>query len=87
MPEANVTRTSTEFSLTWADSNPALFVDKLRAFQTEYPVTIWRHYIDLGRTGFVTFTASRRAVPYDSMTDYLADGRGNVFLRETGQHA
>lgn len=77
-----VSRIDTEFNLNWADANPELFAQAVRAFQTKTPVTHWAHHVDLSRECYITLIAVRRAQPFDSVKDYLADDKR--YLRETG---
>ena len=65
---ADVSRTETEMNLGWAESNPELFVQAVKAFQAKTPAAQWTHRIDLSRVGFVTLTAIRR----DSVIEFPA---------------
>lgn len=82
MPHDSVTRTEREMSLGWATANPALFVQSIKDFQSEAPITDWRHYVDLSRNHFMKLIAVRRDKPFDSVTDYVMDDK--LYLRETG---
>jgi hypothetical protein len=81
-PHPLCTRTETEMSLVWGENHPALFVEAVKRFQDETPITHWRHHVDLGRKGFITLIASRRPQPFESVQDYLKDG--GPFLQEIG---
>lgn len=80
----NVSQTETEFNLGWADNNPELFAQAVRAFQTKTPITHWRHHVDLSREGFITLMAYRRAQPFNTVRDYLAVEK--LYLKETGHY-
>jgi hypothetical protein len=82
----NVSRTETEFNFVWAENNPELFAQGVKAFQTKTPITHWQHFVDLGRAGFITLIAVRRPQPFESVQDYLNHGRlqGETFLSEIG---
>jgi len=87
MPHDSVTRTETEMNKGWAEANPELFVRSVFDFQANTPVTHWRHFVDLGRPGYVTLIAVRRDKPFADRSAYLADGArdGLTFLKETGR--
>lgn len=84
MPHDSVTRTSREVNLGWAENNPQLFVQTVKSFQAETPITHWQHFIDLSRNGYVTFHANRRETPFLDTKEYLAHSSGNRFLKEIG---
>lgn len=79
----NVTRIEIEMNLGWAQDVPHLFVQSIAEFQNKTPITHWRHYVDLGRNGFISLMAERREKPFDSVKDYLADDKR--YLREIGR--
>lgn len=82
MPHDSVTRTEREMSLGWAAANPALFVQSIKTFQTECPITHWRHHVDLSREHFMKLIAVRRDKPFASVTDYVMEDK--LYLREIG---
>ena len=55
-----ITRSDIQMNLGWARNNPGLFVEKVIGFQEEFPVTDWRHEIDLSQKATVILTAHRR---------------------------
>ena len=81
MPHESVTRAEREMSMGWAKANPALFIQSVEDFKNDYPITDWRHYVDLSRNHHMKLIAVRRAEPFASVEDYVM-ARG--YLTETG---
>lgn len=84
MPHDSVSRADRDMSLNWATANPELFVQSVKDFQNEYPITHWQHHVDLSRQHFMKLIAVRRAKPFDSVTDYVMDDK--LYLKETGYY-
>lgn len=82
VPTPETSRIETEMSLGWAQANPALFVASVKAFQTNHPITDWRHHVDLSREHMMTLIAVRRDKPFASVTDYVM--HPSAYLNETG---
>ena len=82
MAHESVTRSEKEMSMGWAQANPALFVTSIKDFQTEFPITDWKHFVDLSRQHFMKLIAVRRDKPFDSVTDYVMEDK--LYLHEIG---
>lgn len=84
MPHPSVSRAEKEMNFGWAQANPALFVQSVMGFQNEYPITDWRHHVDLSRNHFMKLIAVRRDKPFDSTTDYIMAEDSKLYLHEIG---
>lgn len=84
MAHESVSRSEKEMNFGWAQANPELFVRSVMAFQAEFPITDWRHHVDLSRNHFMKLIAVRRDTPFDSTTDYVMAEDSKLYLKEIG---
>lgn len=70
-------------SLGWAAANPLLFIERIKKFQTETPITHWEHRVDLSREHVMKLIAVRRTIPFDSLTEYVTD---RAYPKEIGMY-
>lgn len=84
MPHESVSRSEKEMNFGWAQANPELFIRSVMAFQAEFPITDWRHHVDLSRAYSMKLIAVRREATFGSTMDYVMAENSKLYLHEIG---